>query len=203
MTELTGRKIPPTQDNPIDNLLIQLCSVLGPLFHKIPFMSPNIITTMSLVSTLIGCWYLSLEQYRLGAILIFVGYFFDCMDGNYARTYNMVSTYGDLYDHISDVCKHIIISVVIYRLSLSTQTFQFFCIMTILFTIMIIIHAGCQEQYKYDKYTETTVLSYAKPFCLNKEWIYITRWGGFGTVYLLGCLIIYNLPWIDSKLKSI
>ena len=203
MTELTGRKIPPKLENPIDNILILVGNKLGTLFHKIPFMTPNIITTMSLVVTLVGCWFLFKEQYRTGAILIFIGYFFDCMDGNFARTYNMVSTNGDLYDHVSDLFKHIIISAVIYQSPLSKQTFRFFMLITVVFTVMILVHAGCQEQNKDAKYIETTVLSYAKPFCLSKEWIHITRWGGFGTVYLLGCAIIYNLPRIDDKLKSI
>lgn len=199
----SGTKIPPEKENPIDNILINISFELGKIFRKCPYITPNVITTMSLVVTLVGCWYLHSCQYKLAAVLIFVGYFFDCMDGNFARTYNMVSTNGDLYDHISDVMKHVIIFVVLYRSSLSINTLKFFALCTVVFTIMILIHAGCQEKNKDAKYTETTVLSYAKPFCVDPSWIYVTRWGGFGTLYMLTCVIIYNLQWIDSKLGPV
>ena len=197
---ISGTKIPPEQENPIDNVLIHLSFELGKVFRKCSYITPNTITTMSLVVTLVGCWYLHTRQYKLAAVLIFIGYFFDCMDGNFARTYNMVSNNGDLYDHLSDVTKHAVISGIIYHSSVSVNTVRFFALCTVIFTIMIVVHSGCQENNKHKKYTETTVLSYAKPFCLDPSWIYVTRWGGFGTIYLLGCMIIYNLWWIDSKL---
>ena len=36
---------------------------------------------------------------------MFVGYFFDCMDGHFARKYNMVTEFGDMYDYITDLSK--------------------------------------------------------------------------------------------------
>lgn len=44
--------------------------------------------------------YIYVEKYKIGTILYYIGYFFDCMDGNYARTYKMTSDFGDKYDHI-------------------------------------------------------------------------------------------------------
>ena len=32
-----------------------------------------------------------------------MSYFFDCADGLYARTYNMTTQFGDIYDHSTDV----------------------------------------------------------------------------------------------------
>ena len=35
------------------------------------------------------------EYYILSSLNLFLFYFWDCMDGNYARTYNMVTKFGD------------------------------------------------------------------------------------------------------------
>ena len=52
--------------------------------------------------------YIYVEQFQIGAILYYIGYFFDCMDGNYARTYKMTSNFGDKYDHSFSALKVLI-----------------------------------------------------------------------------------------------
>ena len=43
------------------------------------------------------------NNYILACIYYFISYFFDVLDGIYAREYNMVSEFGDYYDHIKDI----------------------------------------------------------------------------------------------------
>lgn len=43
-----------------------------------------------------------------------VSYIFDCMDGQMARRFHMMSTVGDYYDHITDVTGEIALLVVIW-----------------------------------------------------------------------------------------
>ena len=95
--------------NPIDNILIDLSIYVGKPLSKYSFFTPNVFTTMSLVISLVGIYLIYNEIYKIGAILVFIGYFFDCLDGNFARAYNMVTHFGDLYDHISDLVKYILL----------------------------------------------------------------------------------------------
>ena len=67
-----GRKININDENPIDNVLITIGHELGKVFYKLSF-TPNIITLMSLIVTVIGCWYMNQQKYNIAGILIFVG----------------------------------------------------------------------------------------------------------------------------------
>ena len=60
----------------------------------------------------------------LAGVSYFISYFFDCQDGNYARTYKMYSDFGSLYDHISDAV--IIIGLIaIYILKDYSNSFRY------------------------------------------------------------------------------
>ena len=63
----------------------------------------NVLTTYSAVFKVMMCTFLwrgSIKGYMLSAS---GAYLFDCLDGQYARAYGMVSKFGDYYDHITDV----------------------------------------------------------------------------------------------------
>ena len=47
-------------------------------------------------------------NYIISAILYLTRYIFDCIDGFYARKYNMTTVFGDWYDHISDILINLI-----------------------------------------------------------------------------------------------
>jgi phosphatidylglycerophosphate synthase len=190
-----GLKIPAKFENPIDNVLIYICDNLNTIFYKLNF-TPNIITTLSLVITLIGIWCIYNTHYRIGAILIFIGYFFDCADGNYARKYNMVSKFGDYYDHISDIFKIILLAIIIYNLKIKKKTKIILLVISLLFILLLTIHMGCQEKY----YNSPSSLDPIKPLCLKKEHITYTRYGGCGTFFVVLCVYLFFLKEIDQKL---
>ena len=103
---MSGRKIIKENENPIDNLIIYTTDILNPFFYKLK-LTPNDLTTISLIIGLFSPLLIYNQYYISGGILFFISYMFDCYDGNYARTYNMASDFGDLYDHISDIIKFI------------------------------------------------------------------------------------------------
>ena len=88
--------------NPIDVVLIDVVRVLNPVAYKLGF-TPNTITSISLVFGLAFNFFYACRSYKASVLMLFFSYFFDCMDGHYARTYNMETEFGDYYDHIKDI----------------------------------------------------------------------------------------------------
>ena len=112
-----GKKIESKYLDPVDNILYDNCFILGKIFIKFK-ITPNMITTLSLFFALFGIYNISLTNYKIGSILWFIGYYFDCMDGSYARTYNMTSQLGDIYDHLSDWLKVFLLIITILKLDI-------------------------------------------------------------------------------------
>ena len=109
----SGKKLPDQYENPVDVLLLEVNQYLNPIYRSLGF-SPNILTTLSLVVTIIGLVGYRYGYIVTGSILYFVGYYFDCADGNYARKYQLVTKFGDYYDHISDVFKYLLFTILLF-----------------------------------------------------------------------------------------
>lgn len=83
--------------------------------HSLPTMkrlgmTPNMITILGFVLKLYGIYLLyATEHYVIAATLFMAGYIFDCMDGAFARQYDMCSKLGDLLDHFCDVTTSILL----------------------------------------------------------------------------------------------
>jgi len=82
-------------------MLIDLADITNPVFRAL-HMTPNHITVLSGVFGVACVLAILLEHWVLAGWFYFVSYFFDVADGNYARTYNMVTQFGDLLDHAKD-----------------------------------------------------------------------------------------------------
>ena len=154
------RKIPKELENPVDNILIDGCEKVAPIFYNAGF-TPNMITTLSNISAIIVILLLLNAKYMWAAFMFMVAYFFDCLDGYVARTYNMTSKFGDYYDHISDILKFIsIVGVLIY---IDKDKFIRILPILLLFGILTLPQLGCQELYY--KGDESKSLSITKSFC--------------------------------------
>lgn len=190
---MDGRKLNSSYENPIDNILINICNYIGKILSRYPFFTPNVFTTLSLIIALLGTYYVYKKSYKIGALLIFLGYFFDCLDGNFARSYNMVSDFGDKYDHIADSIKFIILIFVLLFSKLKKNTKILFIVIYITSGLLAMMHLGCQEQHSSQK----TVLDYLQFLCSKKTNIIWTRYFGGGTHMFLICLFIYNITYIN------
>jgi phosphatidylglycerophosphate synthase len=112
------RKINSNLENPFDNAIYIIVEYLAPYAHKFGF-TPNMITTSSNLFTIIAIYYLLNYYFVVAAILYLISYMFDCLDGYVARKYNMVSIFGDYYDHISDAVKLIAYLGTLYLINCS------------------------------------------------------------------------------------
>ena len=194
------RKLPSYYENPFDDILINICDYFCPYFHKLGF-TPNILTTISLLFCVVTIILLLKSYFYLAAAFFIISYFFDCMDGHFARKYNQVTKFGDYYDHITDVIKMISVIYTLYYINSKIMTFLI--IPMIILFILQSIHFGCQEKY-YNK-NESYTLSITKMLCPNNKYnpLNITRFFGCGTIMLFyTIIIIYYGIYTDQKEKK-
>lgn len=184
-----GRKIDKSNENPFDNFLIDLSYLLNVKVFKPLGFTPNILTTISLICGLVSSFLFYKQKYVLAAIIFLVAYFFDCADGNLARHFNMVTVFGDYYDHIGDLIKSTVLFLVILYHPIDMKTkVVFFGILGLLLFAMT-VHLGCQEKVYNPDGNDS--LSYTKHFCARKENIKVTRYVGVGTtmLYITGFML--------------
>jgi len=136
----------------------------------------------------------------------FIGYYFDCADGNYARTYNMQTKYGDYYDHIADIFKTLVFVYILYNSNIKTNTKICVFIIIIFFSIIMGLFLSHQE-YIYNKSDESDTLKilYIITFDILKfnkknvkQRIKYLRYFGPGTIQLLITLILIFLQNINK-----
>ncbi len=205
-----GRKLSSKYENPIDNILLYITEKLNPVYKYLNF-TPNTLTTFSLVFALGGLYIYTKNYIILGPILYFIGYYFDCADGNYARKYNIQSKFGDYYDHIGDLIKVIVFFYIYFSSNIKINTKIYIVIFIILLNILTGLYMVYQE-YIYNKPHESTILNLIPNIIafdilkINKKNIkknmkYI-RYFGPGTVNLIYTLILIFLKDIDKFIIS-
>ena len=188
-------KIPEHFENPIDNLLYKSIDKLNPILYRFG-LTPNMITTISFIFGIISIYYFFNKSYILSSITFFISYYFDCADGKLARTYNMTSKFGDLYDHLTDYIVSFGIFYVIYKNKDIPSWFKYSEIGLILLLIIgMAIHMSYQESLYYNSIdsTDSSILNdiFSKVFKIdNHDNMVYTRYFGCGTFNLLISLII-------------
>lgn len=85
--------------NPLSNKLLKY-------FRYFNF-TPNQITYLSALSGLLSLGFFIHSKLFVTTIFYFLSYLFDCVDGRYARKYNMTSNYGMMIDQVTDVIVNI------------------------------------------------------------------------------------------------
>lgn len=197
------RKLPDKYENPFDVILYKISDYLCPYAKSLGF-TPNSITTLSNIFCAITIILLLQSYYILAIITYLISYFFDCMDGHIARKYKMFSKYGDMYDHVSDSFKFVLIFI-----TLTYIDYKKIIIVTPILIIIFIcckIQIGCQELY-YDK-NESQMSSISKIFCPvqnknDKEKLLntmkYTKYGGPESFTIIICLIFLYYKFGISK----
>jgi phosphatidylglycerophosphate synthase len=189
------RKIPNYLENPIDNLVYVVVEFLAPYCYMLK-MTPNFITTLSIISGLISASCIFTYNFGLSAIFYSMAYIFDCLDGYVARKYNMVTKFGDIYDHFGDIIK--VILLVIAFCYVNTTLFLYFLPILLYLFFMSFMHLGCQETYY--KEPESDWLNVLKVMCkaknekeLQNKMSY-TKYFGVGTLtlFLIIIMLVYG-----------
>ena len=186
--------------NPFDNFLTHIFDKYVSNFFYACNLTPNMITTLGLLSAVISMIYFLKEVFILSGGFFLVSYFFDCADGYYARKYNMTSKYGDYYDHIVDLLKLLSFgTIVLYKLYSSGR----FLSMVILIFIALMTgkHVSYQE-YVYNNTKSviesptlkfTSIFSNEKNINVIKQKMRLTRYLADGTFFLYFTYLIVSL----------
>jgi phosphatidylglycerophosphate synthase len=151
------------------------------------------ITTLSFLSGLLAVYLFYKNHYILSAFFFILGYFFDCIDGNMARQFNMITKFGDLYDHLTDIFVSVALLIVFIIKNIPIKLKIFSLTIILFFLFLGCIHLGCQEKY-YElinkKVSNDGVLSKFRNMCKDKTYIYITKYFGLGTYTVVIVLLI-------------
>jgi phosphatidylglycerophosphate synthase len=191
---IDGKKIPDTLENPIDVVIINIGRKMFPFFRKLGFTA-NGLTTISLILGLGCCYSFYNKFYKFSALLYFVSYIFDVLDGNYARTYQIVSKFGDYYDHYKDLLVNILLlgTVITYH-TYSSRSLIIVLGVTLILFMTLYLHLGCQEIYVTQK-NKMQNSEYLSRITIPKSWVSymsILRYGGCGTFALWVSIILWN-----------
>lgn len=200
LAESGNQKIPKSLDNPLDNIIYSLADQINPYFYRL-HMTPNQITTLSLIFLLMSVGAIVRHKPVLFAFLYLLSYFFDCADGSYARRYKMTSKYGDLYDHGKDILGFIIICYVIlirYRNQFTLVS----GLTSVLIFSLFLVQTGCEQRYINDSGSS---LNLSKYFCPSqgrkniRQTMKWTRYFGAGSFTVFFTLLVVWLMYSKHK----
>lgn len=140
-------KVPIKYENVFDGIFVNLSYILGPMFKDNNY-NPNMLTTLSAIFGVIAIYCIEINLFKLGGLFHLLSYFFDCVDGNYARRYNMESKLGDYYDHITDLMYSLGLMIVLMR-KIKYRGKKLLLVISIGIILMLstLIFHGCSQIY--------------------------------------------------------
>ena len=178
------KKILDEHENPIDIYLIKFSDKITPFFFRLGF-TPNIITFIGLIIGISCIYAYSINKIYLAFILFWLSYFFDCLDGHFARKYDMESQFGDYFDHFRDIFVIGIMCILIIYKSRNKLLTSFIILIFLGFSVL---HMSCQE--KNSEYTENNNTLQNITICKLKQYINITKYVGCCTFILIVSLLL-------------
>ena len=189
-------KISDNLDNPIDNVLYRIIDTQLQSYKDLN-LTPNLLTTLSLISGLGSVYLLKRDKFIMSAILWFISYYFDCTDGKMARKFNMTSKFGDVYDHASDTLKHILLFYILYCKLKDDINYNKILIIFLVIFVLSMAQLGCQEKLtkKLTNKDESPTLKITEKLVIIdcEEQMKFTRYFGPATITLYLILVIFYI----------
>ena len=170
----------------IDNLINDSFTLFNnfEFLYKIGF-TPNMITFISIGFLLLSGYYIDKRQFKIAGLMYAISYYFDCVDGFFARRYKMYSKLGDYLDHGSDIFGFLFIMYLLYKqnpILIKSYFWQLFFLI-----LMIAVQSGCKE--KLSNKESSPILGQFKILCTNNNMIKLSSMFGDGGI--LGLYIAY------------
>jgi phosphatidylglycerophosphate synthase len=187
------RKVDREYDNPIENIILDVGDKLLPYFKNTGH-TPNTLTTYSFILGIAAVYFLYKDELFIFAICFYASFIFDCWDGYMARTYNMTSPFGDLYDHITDVTVGLGLAYVAYTKYKNQITFPLVLLIGIM-TLFMQTHVACyQKFYLETNKKEKETIDAIAGLCVDKNDIKWTRYFGPATytLFIIGLMYYLN-----------
>ena len=169
----------------VDGLIIRyFCIPVAPWF-KATGHTANIISVYGGILTLAYVWYLWRDDMLRFSLYFWLAYLFDCLDGFYARKYNMVTPEGDLFEHMRDIMSLLLTMAICAYSYVLTQPVL---VLVAISSGLAGIHVGCVQRSFVDRdYSES--LDVLQNLCLMPAFSHIANNFGIGmymtTLYFL------------------
>jgi phosphatidylglycerophosphate synthase len=193
-----GRKLPSELENPVDVLFLDIFDGIKPCLHDLG-VTPNHLTLLSAVFGVAAIYAISCNHFVLSSILYAFSYYLDCVDGNYARTYDMTSQFGDWFDHVKDIVVFIGLVVVIAKNTvISIRSKICLSVLVVCLSILTYVAYGCQEKF-FNKPTATTASSIQ--YCRGDASTLLRRLRFFNstTLVITICCFLLSIPCMGSE----
>ena len=183
-------KLEDKYNDPVDNALSKLYAPIIP-FLRNAGVTPNMITTLSMVSGLYSAKLIMDKEPRKAAFFFLLNYIFDCMDGYMARKYKMESKFGDWYDHVTDWITMAAILVTLIKVNkYSFKSSWFYVLMFLMILVNSSQWLGCQEKIYNNDIGGS--IAFFKKWCKNpKTELLYKRYLGLGMLMIYVFLIIF------------
>ena len=139
-------KLPDHSECPVDYCLLSFIDTHLHWYYQAGF-TPNMVTTLSILLGIGAAYAVQQQSYAWGALLFALAYYLDCVDGKLARRFNMVTMFGDYYDHFGDLFKFSLMLYVLYqnRQRPLSAVQQYFKYGVWFLTVMLMVHIGYSE----------------------------------------------------------
>jgi phosphatidylglycerophosphate synthase len=193
---MSANKLPAKYDDAIDIHIKKWIDVIHPSFKKAGF-TPNMITTLSFLLGLISCYLYYVQYYALSAVCYGMSYFFDTMDGYFARLYNMGSTFGSYYDSATDIIVITLLGILLLTNRHISNGFKLGIVMlNVGMGIGMAYHMSCQEKYveSTNPTHKSKGLSFLDPIqCYDYDHMKTSRYFGSGPlcITVMTCILIH------------
>jgi len=193
---MSANKLPAKYDDVIDIQLKKWIVCITPSF-KLAGFTPNMITTLSFVLGLTSCYLYYIQYYALSALCYGMSYFFDTMDGYFARLYKMGSTFGSYYDSATDITVIIIFAILLVtNRHISNVTKISIFMLNTGMSIGMAYHMSCQEKYVElnNPSNKSKGLFFLDPIqCYDYDNMKSSRYFGSGPVcvVIMTCILIH------------
>ena len=146
---IVGTRIPTDLENPYDNIMYFLGSYALLTLKRLG-MTPNTLTIIGaifVVGSLTSMYY---GYFLLAAMMYAVAYWFDCIDGQFARHFKMTSPFGEKLDHSVDLLFRnagLSLVILLIRIPLTYKVVFFLIYFTL--SVLVIYNMNCQQNYYY------------------------------------------------------
>lgn len=184
-----GLKI--NNDEPIDNMIVDyICRPIAPLFHFTGH-TPNMISVYGVCFSIASLYSLATDDILRFTLYLWTAYVLDCLDGYYARKYDMVTDWGDIFEHLRDLL------ALVSTLGLCGMKYK---ITEYVFGILFIssaltgIHVGCVQQMysSVDPTRSLETLDILQFLCFDNSLMYFSNYFGVGMyMIIINTLVLY------------
>ena len=185
--------------DPVDTQILRHTRRILP-YLKQTNHTPNDVTTYSFICGLLSVLLLYNGAVAAFCVLFFLSYIFDCMDGQMARKYDMVTKDGDAYDHATDWVVYILLFYVMYNRY--KRVSGRFVVLAVLAVALVgtCVYTGCQQAYTKQNGAHATrefqdiFIPLAVP-----NGIHVARYTGFGCLVVIVILCVVFLEYMKAN----